>query len=109
MTSDEAHARACHAFATNDSVGKLLAVHGNELYSSLRPPSDQTGGQWLELVLLGTGEAKYIDDPTGSSVVVARCYVDPATGKCRVEVNRGMYLTSADPPPPNPDPTSEAD
>jgi len=54
------------------------------LYASLCPPSSETGWQWVELVQLGVGEAKYVDDPRGGSVVLARCIVNPESGQAQV-------------------------
>src|SRR5437899_3285511 len=86
MTANQAHDIACMALGRDPRVRELLARHGDALYSSLLPPSADTNGRWVELVLLGTGEAKYVDDPSGRTVVLAWCRIDPASGQPEVVV-----------------------
>jgi hypothetical protein len=86
MTLNQAHDIACRALGSDPRVRKLMDLHGDALYSSLLPPRRDTGGQWVELVLLGSGQAKFVDDPRGQSVVLARCLIDPASGHCQVLV-----------------------
>ena len=86
MTSDQAHDIARRALGGDARVRDLLARHGDALYLSLVPPESDPGGRWVELVLLGTGEATRVDDPRGQSVVLARCLVDPASGQAEVRV-----------------------
>jgi hypothetical protein len=76
-------------------IRALLQAHGDALYSSLCPPSGDTDWQWTELVQLGVGEAKYVDDPRGRSVVLARCIVNPASGHARVLVENSAELDAA--------------
>ena len=84
MTADQAHDIACRALGDDPRIGALLRAHGDALYSSLCPPSDENGWRWIELVQLGGGEASYVDDPRGNSVVVARCIVNPDSGDAQV-------------------------
>jgi hypothetical protein len=86
MTADQAHDIACLAFGRDTRIRDLLTRYGDALYSSLLPPGPDTGGQWVELVLLGRGEAKYLDDPSGQAVVVAECLINPVSGKSEVLV-----------------------
>ena len=84
MTSDEAHDLACKAFGGDSRIYELFKLHGDDLYLSLF--HDSTMGKWVEFLLLGVGDAKYVDDPAGKSVVVAKCIVDPGSGECEVVV-----------------------
>ena len=86
MTLDQAHDIACRALGADPRVGKLLESHGDALYSSLLPPGPGNDGQWVELVLLGSGDARFVDDPRGQAVVVARCLINPTTGRSQVIV-----------------------
>jgi hypothetical protein len=86
MTSDQAHDIACRAMGADSRIQTLLQRHGDALYSSLCPPSEATEGRWVELVLLGVGEATHVDDPCGRSVVLARCIVNPDSGSARVVI-----------------------
>jgi hypothetical protein len=86
MDPDRAHDIACEAFAADGRVLALLDKHGSGLYSSLTSPSSETGGRWVELLLLGIGDSRFVDDPRGSAIVVARCEVDPESGAYAVTV-----------------------
>ena len=86
MDADRAHNIACKALASDDRVRALLDKHGSDLFMSLVSPSPETMGRWVELVLLGIGDARFIDDARGSTAVVARCEVDPESGACSITV-----------------------
>ena len=86
MNGDQAHEIACRAFSNDPRIKNLLARYGDDLYSSLLSPSAESQGRWIEYVLLGRGVATYIDDPRGTSEVVARCEVDPVSGAFEVIV-----------------------
>lgn len=86
MTSDEAHRLCCRAFASDDRIHQLNEAHGDALYLSLLPPCESTNGKWVELLLLGLGDAQFIDDPAGESYIVAKCTVDPVTHECKVSL-----------------------
>jgi hypothetical protein len=86
MSADEAHDIACRALGDDARIRVLLRVHGGALYSSLCPPSDETGGEWIELVQLAVGDATYLDDPRGRFVVLARCTVNAESGQARVSI-----------------------
>jgi hypothetical protein len=86
MTSDQAHDIACRVMGGDPRIRALLQAHGDAIYSSLLPPSDETGQQWVELVQLSTGEATYVDDPHGRSIVLARCTVNPESGQAHVVI-----------------------
>jgi hypothetical protein len=89
VTADQAHDIACRALGNDPGVRQLIARHGEALYSSLCAPCDDTGGRWVELVLLGGGEATYVDGPGAKSVVVARCVIDPVSGEAQVVLEDG--------------------
>ena len=84
MNTDEAHAIACTAFGSDHRIQELIAAYGDELYSSLISPSPETDGKYVELVLLGYGNAQFVDDPAGNAQVLARCIIDPISSKCEV-------------------------
>lgn len=96
MTSDEAHKIACRALGSDSRIKSLLQTHGNAIYSSLIPPNKENDWNWVELVQLGIGEAAYVDDSRGSSVLLARCIVDPDSGHCRVLIERKVDPDSGD-------------
>ena len=41
---------------------------------------------WRELLLLGQGDAQYVDDPRGSSKLLATCSVHPLTRAFKVTI-----------------------
>src|SRR5262245_5649800 len=84
MTADQAHDIACRALGDDPRIRAFLRTHGDALYSSLCPPSNETGWQWVELVQLGVGEATFVDDSRGSYVLLARCIVNPDSGHAQV-------------------------
>ena len=95
MTGDEAHSIACRTLGDDPRIRALLRTHGDALSSSLCPPSTENGGQWVELVLLGSGEATFVDDPRGSSVLLARCIINPDTGQSQVLIEGSAEPTAA--------------
>jgi len=79
------HGLAVSAFAVHPGVQAFRSRYGDALYSSLQLPDGQEE-HWRELLLLGQGDAQYVDDPRGSSKLLATCSVHPLTRAFKVTI-----------------------
>jgi hypothetical protein len=85
LNADQVHAIVLSAFAIHPSIQAFFSRYGGTLYSSLLMPEGQEE-HWRELLLLGEGDAQHVDDPRGSSKLLATCSVHPLTGAFTVTI-----------------------
>ena len=60
------------------NVQAFLSRYSDALDSSLQVPEDQEG-RWREIFLLGEVDTKFVDDPRGSSKLLATCSIEQNT------------------------------